>query len=34
VSQHYLKGVRRGQRTLFEAIQDVFRDAGVPLNLK
>ena len=34
VSQQYLKGVRRGQRTLFEAIQDVFRDAGVPLNLK
>jgi RNAse (barnase) inhibitor barstar len=34
LSQHYLKNVRRGQRTFFDAIQDVFHDAGVPLNLK
>jgi RNAse (barnase) inhibitor barstar len=34
LSQHYLNDVHRGQRTLFDAIQDVFHDAGVPLNLK
>jgi RNAse (barnase) inhibitor barstar len=34
LSRHYLKDVRRGQRTLFDAIQDVFNDAGVTLNLK
>ena len=34
VSRQYLNDVRRGRHTLFEAIQDVFRDAGVPLNLK
>jgi RNAse (barnase) inhibitor barstar len=34
VSRQYLNDVRHGRRTLFEAIQDVFRDAGVPLNLK
>jgi len=34
LSQLYLKNVRRGQRTFFDAIQDVFHDAGVPLNLK
>ena len=34
VSRQYLNDVRHGGHTLFEAIQDVFRDAGVPLNLK
>ena len=34
VSRQYLNAVRHGGHTLFEAIQDVFRDAGVPLNLK
>ncbi|HME75818.1 MAG TPA: barstar family protein [Mycobacterium sp.] len=34
LSQRYLNDVRHGQGTLFEAIQDVFHDAGVPLNLK
>ncbi|MDT5049347.1 MAG: hypothetical protein QOJ56_5514 [Mycobacterium sp.] len=34
LSQHYLSDVRHGQRTLFDAIQDVFNDAGVPLNLR
>ena len=31
LSRRYLDGVRHGQRTLFDAIRDVFRDAGVPL---
>ena len=34
LSQHYLSDVQHGRRTLFDAIQDVFSDAGVPLNLK
>ncbi len=34
LSRRYLNDVRHGQGTLFEAIQDVFHDAGVPLNLK
>jgi hypothetical protein len=34
LSQHYLNDVRGGQRTFFDAIQDVFNDAGVPLNLR
>ena len=34
VSRQHLNDVRHGGHTLFEAIQDVFRDAGVPLNLK
>ena len=34
LSQHSLAAVRHGRSTLFEAIQDVFDDAGVPLNLK
>ncbi len=33
LSQRSLDAVRRGRSTLFEAIQDVFSDAGVPLNL-
>ena len=34
LSQHYLNDVRHGQRTFFDAIQDVFNDAGVPLTLR
>jgi RNAse (barnase) inhibitor barstar len=34
LSRYYLDEVRHGQRTLFGAIQDVFRDAGVPLHLE
>jgi RNAse (barnase) inhibitor barstar len=34
LSRRYLNAVRHGQGTLFDAIQDVFHDAGVPLNLK
>src|SRR5271170_8519083 len=34
LSRQYLNDVRHGRHTLFEAIQDVFHDAGVPLNLK
>ena len=34
LSRRYLNAVRHEQGTVFEAIQDVFRDAGVPLNLK
>jgi hypothetical protein len=33
LSQHYLNDVRHGQRT-FSMRQDVFNDAGVPLNLR
>jgi RNAse (barnase) inhibitor barstar len=33
LSRHDLNEVRQGQRTLFDAIQDVFHDAGVALNL-
>lgn len=33
-SQRYLTGVRHGRGTLFEAIQDVFNDAAVPLILR
>lgn len=31
LSRRSLDGARHGQRTLFEAIREVFRDAGVPL---
>jgi RNAse (barnase) inhibitor barstar len=34
VSRQYLNDVRHGRHTLFDAIQDVFNDAGVTLNLK
>jgi len=34
LSRHYLDEVRRGTRTLFDTIRDVFRDAGVPLHLR
>ncbi|HZC91963.1 MAG TPA: barstar family protein [Mycobacterium sp.] len=34
LSQRYLNAVRHGQHTLFEAIRDVFHDAGVPLKLR
>ena len=34
LSQHYLKDVRRGRHTLFDAIHDVFKDAGVTLRLQ
>ena len=34
LSQRYLDDVRHGQGSLFDAIQGVFNDAGVPLNLK
>jgi RNAse (barnase) inhibitor barstar len=34
LSQHYLDEVSHGTRTLFDAIRDVFRDAGVPLHLE
>ena len=33
VSQRYLNEVRYGQRTFFDAIQDVFSEAGVTLRL-
>ncbi|BBX47268.1 barstar family protein [Mycobacterium cookii] len=33
LSRRSLGAVRRGQNSLFEAIQDVFDDAGVPLKL-
>lgn len=33
-SRHFLDDMHHGQHTLFEAIRDVFRDAGVPLTLK
>jgi RNAse (barnase) inhibitor barstar len=32
LSRRYLGELRRGQRTLFDSIREVFRDAGVPLN--
>jgi RNAse (barnase) inhibitor barstar len=32
LSRRYLGGERRGQRTLFDSIREVFRDAGVPLS--
>ena len=32
LSRRYLGEVRRGQRTLFDSIREVFRDAGVPLS--
>ncbi len=34
LSRRYLDDVRHGQHTLFDGIQDVFTDAGVPLNLR
>lgn len=34
LSQHYLGDVGPGQRTLFDAIRDVFRDAGIALRLR
>jgi hypothetical protein len=34
LSRRYLNDVRQGQRTLFDAMQEVFNDAGVTLNLK
>jgi RNAse (barnase) inhibitor barstar len=34
LSRHYLDEVRHGQRTLFDEIQDVFTEVGVPLNLR
>jgi RNAse (barnase) inhibitor barstar len=34
LSRRYLDGIRYGQRTLFDAIQDVFSDAGVTLRLQ
>jgi RNAse (barnase) inhibitor barstar len=34
LSQRHLNDVVCGKQTLFEAIQDVFKDAGVPLRLK
>jgi RNAse (barnase) inhibitor barstar len=33
-SRQYLSDMRHGKRTLFDAIREVFRDAGVPLKLK
>jgi RNAse (barnase) inhibitor barstar len=33
LSRHHLDNVRHGQHTLFDAIRDVFNDAGVPLKL-
>ena len=34
LSRRYLDEIRYGQRTLFDAIQDVFSDAGVTLHLR
>jgi RNAse (barnase) inhibitor barstar len=34
LSRRYLSNVYYGKRSLFEAIADVFREAGVPLRLK
>ena len=34
VSRQYLNKARHGQGTLFDAIQDVFTEVGVPLNLQ
>lgn len=34
LSRRYLDEVGHGNQTLFEAIQDVFSDAGVPLYLR
>lgn len=33
LSRHNLKDVRRGQRLFFDAVRDVFDDAGVTLRL-
>jgi RNAse (barnase) inhibitor barstar len=33
-SRRYLDDVRQGQRTLFDAIREVFDDAGVTLDLR
>lgn len=33
-SRHFLDTPHRGQRTFFDAIQDVFNDVGVPLRLE
>ena len=33
-SRRYLDEIRYGQRTLFDAIHDVFKDAGVTLRLQ
>jgi RNAse (barnase) inhibitor barstar len=33
-SRRYLKDVQRGQRSFFDSVQEVFDDAGVPLNLR
>ncbi len=34
LSRRYLDEVNHGKPLLFDAIQDVFKDAGVPLHLK
>jgi RNAse (barnase) inhibitor barstar len=34
LSRRYLQDVRRGQGTFFDAVRDVFDDAGVTLNLR
>jgi RNAse (barnase) inhibitor barstar len=34
ISQRHLNEVSHGKPLLFDAIQDVFKDAGVPLRLK
>jgi RNAse (barnase) inhibitor barstar len=34
LSQRYLTETAHGKPSLFDAIQDVFKDAGVPLRLK
>ena len=33
LSRRHLSDIAHGKQTLFEAIQDVFKDAGVPLRL-
>ncbi len=34
LAKHHLGDARPGRRTLFDAIQEVFKDAGVTLNLR
>ena len=34
LSQRYLNEIGHGSQTLFEAIRDVFSDAGIPLHLR
>lgn len=34
LSRRHLQDVRRGQGTFFDAVRDVFNDAGVTLNLR